>query len=74
MKSIHTHILTSSHHLEETDGKLPVALASYPAFLPGTQQAPASALLVPMLLPTNSEAVIAHESVHTWKEWSQLGP
>ena len=65
-------MLTSSHHLEETDGKLPVALASYPAFLLGTQWAPASALLVPMLLPTNSEAV--NESVHTWKEWSQLGP
>ena len=67
-------MLPSSHHLEVTDGKLPVALASYPAFLLGTQWAPASALLVPMLLPTNLEAVIAHESVHTWKEWSQLGP
>ena len=67
-------MLTPSHHLEETDGKLPVALASYQAFLPGTQRALASALLVPVLLPTNSEAAIANESVHTWKEWSQLGP
>lgn len=48
-----------------------LAWQNYPAFLPGTQWAPASALLVPVQLPTNSEAAITNESVHNWKEWSQ---
>ena len=74
LKSTHTYTLAPGHHLEETDGKLPVAVASYPAFLLDTQWAPASALLVPVQLPTNSEAAITNKSVRTWKEWSQLGP
>ena len=54
LKSTHTYTLAPGHHLEETDGKLPVAVASYPAFLLDTQWAPASALLFPVQLPTNS--------------------